>query len=31
MQKLNKLEKSNIEISQTGEYEAQMFLFERME
>ena len=31
MQKLNKREKSNIEISQMGEYKAEMFLFEQME
>lgn len=31
MQKLNKLEKSNIGISQTDAYEAEMFLFEQME
>ena len=31
MQKLNKREKSNIEISQMDEYKAEMFLFEQME
>lgn len=31
MQKINKPEKSNIGVSQTDEYEAEMFLFEQME